>query len=68
MEERTVKDATHLLLCHYGKYSKPYYMSCIPEKETENGLLKVIIFGERRNSRRNKHYTKYVSKERVLPK
>lgn len=68
MEERTVKDTTHLLLCHYGKCKKPYYMNCIPERETENGFLKVIVFGDRRNSRRHKYYTKYVKKERVLPK
>lgn len=70
MEEYKLRDTTHLLICHYGNRfgKRKYFMNCLPLKETENGKIKVLIFGKRSNCRAEVSKIQYVDKGRVISK
>lgn len=72
IEDFTHKDATHLLRCRHcvgTKHCRTYYMDCIVLGETSNGLLKLLVFGER--NWKNKEHIKrvrYMPKNKVIKK
>lgn len=71
MEEKTVKDATHNLICRhcYGRNYLEYYMPCIVLKTMQNQRLKILVFGDRMyNNTDDKKRIRYVDYYRVIPK